>query len=74
MVRTVITPEDTNILLSIPEIYVGKTIEITYLALDELTLQPKKTLGDFWGVLSEEDGRLLKEHTQRARQEWNRDF
>ncbi|GHT62669.1 hypothetical protein FACS189451_07570 [Bacteroidia bacterium] len=74
MVRTVITPENTNIMLSIPDTYVGKRIEVTFLALDELMQPPKKTLGDFWGTLSEEDGLLLKEHTQRAREEWNRDF
>jgi hypothetical protein len=74
MVRTIITPENTNIMLSIPDTYVGKRIEVTFLALDELMQPPKKTLGDFWGVLSEEDGLLLKEQTQRAREEWNRDF
>jgi hypothetical protein len=74
MVRTVITPENTNIMLSIPDTYVGKRIEVTFLALDELMQQPQKTLGDFWGALSKEEGLLLKEYTQHAREEWNRDF
>jgi hypothetical protein len=74
MIRTIITPEQTDIHLLIPETYVGKTIEITFLALDELEQQPKKKLGDFWGLLPEEDYRQLKTHTQQARKEWNRDF
>jgi hypothetical protein len=74
MIRTIITPEHTDIHLSIPETYVGKTIEITFLALDELEQQPKKTLGDFWGLLSNEEYLQLKDHTQQARKEWNRSF
>ncbi|MDR2680213.1 MAG: hypothetical protein LBC47_05320 [Tannerella sp.] len=36
MVRTIITPENTDIHLLIPENYVGKTVEVTLLVLDEL--------------------------------------
>ena len=36
MARTIITPKNTNINLSIPNDYVGKPIEITFVALDEL--------------------------------------
>ncbi|MDR1021888.1 MAG: hypothetical protein LBL94_01205 [Prevotellaceae bacterium] len=74
MVRTVITPENTNIHLSIPENYVGKTIEITFLSLEELEQHFPVTLGDFWGILSEEEALQLSKHTQQARKEWNRDF
>jgi hypothetical protein len=74
MVRTIITPEDTNIRLSIPEDYVGKTIEVTFLSLDELEEHSPVTLGDLWGTLSEEDALQLKEHTRQAREEWDRDF
>jgi hypothetical protein len=74
MVRTIITPKHTDIHLSIPETYVGKTVEITFLVLDEPEQQPKKTLGDFWGLLSEEEYLQLKDHTQQARKEWNRSF
>jgi len=34
----------------------------------------QKTLGDFLGLLSEDDYLQLKERTQQARKEWNRDF
>jgi hypothetical protein len=37
-------------------------------------VEKKKTLGDFFGVLPEETCEALKEHTQKARNEWNRVF
>jgi len=75
MVRTIITPTQTDIHLSIPEVYIGKKVEVTFFALDELReKQPKKTLGDFWGSLSEDEYIQLKEYTQQARKEWNRSF
>jgi len=69
MVRTVIIPEKTDIHLTIPKEYVGKKIEITYLALDELgqEIPIKKTMADFSGVLSEADYQSLKEHKDKAR-------
>jgi hypothetical protein len=36
MVRTIITPENTDIHLSVPDSYVGKAVEVTVLSLDEL--------------------------------------
>jgi len=75
MERTIITPTQTDIHLSIPEKYIGKKLEITFFALDELTgKQFEKTLGDFSGLLSEDDYTQLKEYTQQARKEWNRFF
>jgi hypothetical protein len=43
MVRTILRPEHTDIRLSIPETYVGKPIEVTFLALNELERQPEKS-------------------------------
>jgi hypothetical protein len=74
MVRTIVIPEQNNIFLSIPDAYIGKTIEITFLALDEFNLPSQKTLGDFVGLLSSDDYQQLKNHTQQARSEWDRNF
>lgn len=71
MVRTVITPTNTNINLSIPKDYVGKPIEITFLALEELEQKPgKKTMVDFWGVISDQTAELLHQHVEQSRNEW----
>lgn len=74
MVRTVIIPAGTDIHLSIPKDYVGKEIEVTCLALDELEQgQPgKKTMADFWGVISDKTAGILHEQVQQSRDEWNR--
>jgi len=73
MVRTVMIPEKADIHLSIPEEYIGKEIEITYLALDELDQKREaNSMSDFFGTLSEEDYTALKVQTEEARKEWNR--
>ncbi len=75
MVRTIITPTQTDIQISIAKEYVGKPIEITYLALDELENKPNpKSMADFFGILSEGTYQELKKHTEQARSEWNRIF
>jgi hypothetical protein len=74
MVRTILTPEHTDIRLSIPEAYIGKPVEVTLLALEELDRQPEKTMNDFFGLLSGDAYSLLKNHTEQARREWDRNF
>lgn len=71
MVRTVITPTNTNITLSIPEDYIGKPIEITCFALEELELKSaKKTMADFWGVITDQTAEALREQVEQSRYEW----
>jgi hypothetical protein len=75
MVRTIITPGNTHIELDIPQEYVGKTLEIVYQALDEIEeRQPKKTMGDFLGILSDKSANELRKHVKKVRDEWERDF
>lgn len=72
MIRTIITPADTNINLSVPEDYVGKPIEVTFVALDELQQKPaKKTMADFWGVISNETAKTLYQRAEESGNEWN---
>ena len=40
----------------------------------EMPKEREKTLGDFVGLLPENEYNKLKEHTLQARKEWNRDF
>lgn len=72
MIRTVIIPANTNINLSIPENYIGKPIEVTFLALEELEQKPaKKTMADFWNVISNETAEALHKQVEQSRNEWN---
>jgi hypothetical protein len=74
MIRTILRPEHTDIRLSIPDTYVGRPIEITFLALDELERRPEKNMSDFFGLLSGDAYWALKKHTESARKEWDRGF
>ena len=70
MIRTIITPANTNIQVSVPKDYVGKPIEITCLALEELEEKhAPKTMSDFFGILPANTYKELKEHTEQARKE-----
>lgn len=72
MVRTIITPTDTNISLSIPEDYIGKPIEVTFLALEEIEAKPgSKTMADFWGVISDRTAEVLHQEVEQSRKEWD---
>ena len=74
MVRTVITPADVEVHLTISKEYVGRPIEITYLALDELEREPvstpRKTMADFWNVLSDDTAEKLRSEIDNMRNEW----
>ena len=78
MIRTIIRPEKRQIKLDIPEDYVGKEIEVTYILLDELnarkTGKPAKNMKDFWGKLSDKTADKLHQHISKSRQEWERNI
>jgi hypothetical protein len=78
MIKTIAIPKTSSYQLDIPASYIGKKIEILFYSLDEVAedkkTTPKKTMADFRGILSERDYLSLKEHTDQARKEWNRDI
>ena len=77
MIKTIVTPQNNSLYLTIPNNYIGREIEVLLYAKDELQeekVKPKKTLANFAGVLSENDYQSLKSHTEQARKEWNRDI
>ena len=72
MIRTLITPTNTDVHLVIPESYVGKTIEITYLAIEELEKVKEKpvTMSQFKGILTVEEAQELNNYVAKSRNEW----
>ncbi|HEX3385392.1 MAG TPA: hypothetical protein VHS53_09400 [Mucilaginibacter sp.] len=75
MVRTIITPDKTDVHLSIPPNYVGRQIEVMYYPVDELTEEKQlttKTMSAFKGILSEAEGNELQEYVRKSREEWDR--
>ena len=76
MVRTIITPDNVNVKLSIPPDYVGRRIEVMYYPVDELVEEnpsAAKNMSSFRGVLSEAEGNELQEYVKKSRAEWDRD-
>ncbi|EPE83792.1 hypothetical protein LEP1GSC021_5071 [Leptospira noguchii str. 1993005606] len=73
MIRTRITPKNTELHISIPEGYVGKNIEVLLYAIEEIKEEPKKpvTMKDFRGILSKESATKLQEKVKQEREEWN---
>jgi hypothetical protein len=77
MIKTIVTPQNNSIYLSIPNNYIGRELEVLLFAKDELEEEkskPKKTMANFTGILSEDEYQSLKSHTEQARREWNRDI
>ena len=73
MIRTLITPQQQNISIVVPQSYVGKQIEVLLYAIDELTeekTKPKKTMADFWGSISDETAAELHKNVEESRNSW----
>lgn len=76
MLRTSITPEQRDILLSVPQEYVGKKIEVLMYAIEEIVeeLPRKVTMADFWGKLSDESAQKIHANVKQMRSEWEQDI
>ena len=75
MTRTTITPSGNNIVLAVPEKYIGKKIEVLMFDVEEVTPQPatsgsKLKPSQLRGFLSKETAESLQEHVQQSRNEW----
>ncbi|HET9505788.1 MAG TPA: hypothetical protein VFO93_19740 [Hymenobacter sp.] len=79
MIRTSITPQQTDIQLSVPPHYVGKKLEVLLYSVEEVTEEPAaapapSVMAQFWGVLSDESAQDLREQAEASRNEWERTF
>lgn len=78
MVRTLVTPQQQNISILVPQNYVGRQIEVLLYAVDELEKEEKKTVPNnaakFKGIFTKEEGEKFNDYIKQARNEWDRDF
>jgi hypothetical protein len=77
MIRTVITPQQQNISIQVPQNYIGKQIEVLLYAVDELV--EDKTTGPsnaakYKGLFSKEEGEKFNQYLNQARSEWERNI
>ncbi len=79
MIRTILTPDNQDLSIHIPESYIGRKIEVLLYAVDELNndeIPKKKKPSDFRGKLKLTDEQYadLQNHLKDVRNEWNNDI
>ena len=79
MIRTSITPQQTDIQLSVPPHYVGKKLEVLLYAVEEVIEEPAvasapPVMAQFWGILSKETADDILQRSTESRNEWDRDI
>ena len=79
MLRTSITPEETEIHLSVPQNYVGRKLEVLLYPIDELTENikedpHKKKPSDFAGTMSKKESEEIHKYLKNTRNEWEEIF
>ena len=74
MIRTTITPQQADVLISVPPQYIGKKLEVLLYAVEEVTeeVASTATMAQFWGILGDEAAQDLREASIRSRDEWDR--
>lgn len=76
MIRVTITPTDINIVLPVPERYIGKKIEVLMFDVEEVTLEStdessKLKPSQLRGFLSQDTVEAMQQHLQQSRNEWD---
>ncbi len=80
MIRTIITPLNTDLHIDLPIDYIGKQLEVLVFATDETNKVNGKAknkpgvMAQFWGVISKETGEEMHKHIEQSRSEWERDI
>ena len=77
MIKTIVTPQNNTLYLSIPNNYIGREIEVFLYAKDELEVEKinsQKKPSDFFGTLSKEEGEEMKIYITQSRNEWDRNI
>lgn len=83
MIRTIVVPLNNKLLVTIPNNYIGKEIEVFLYAKEELTeevnaieVKPKKKNGiaRFRGTFTAEKADELQEYVKKSREEWDRNI
>jgi hypothetical protein len=74
MIKTIATPQHNSYQLAIPDNYIGKKLEILVYALDEVAEEKpattKKTMANFWGILSDATANDLQQQVEEGRANW----
>lgn len=77
MIKTIVIPRNNNLVLAIPDSYIGREVEILLFSSDEL--QKEKTTAPnnaarFKGILTSDEAEKYHHYLTQARSEWDRDI
>lgn len=76
MIRTTLIPSNNNIVLVVPESYVGKKIEVLIFDTEEVN-QPAEVVSvplkpsQLRGFLSKNTADAMQQHVEQSRNEWD---
>jgi hypothetical protein len=73
MIRSLITPQSTDLHIATPDEYVGKKLEVLVFPFDEpkeISTTTQNTMGQFWGVISNKTTEEMHQHISHSREEW----
>ena len=77
MHKMMITPQEEIYSLSIPSVYIGKTVELLLYPIGEVSKKTElhnKKPSDFFGSLSVSEGEKFQEYLTNSRSEWDRNI
>jgi len=77
MIRTIATPVNTDVHISIPDEYIGRKLEIIIFATDEAErMKPERhsTLADLKGLFTKDEAIAWGEEMNNIRHEWDRNI
>ena len=76
MVRKLIIPSQTNVLIEVPQNYIGKEIEVLLYAVEELEKNEttKMNTTAFKEIFSKEEGIKFNKFIDQSRNEWERNI
>jgi len=77
MIKTILTPLNNPLHLSIPNSYIGKEIEVLLYAKDELTEEKaarRNNAARYKGLLTSEEADKYDMYLKQVRKEWDKDL
>lgn len=76
MVRKHLIPESSNLVVSIPQEYIGKNVEVIIFAEEDMhdDKPVKRGLSKYKGALTKEQAANFQEFSKQIREEWERNI
>ena len=72
---SIITPQKSTVLVSVPQEYIGKPVAVTVVLVgdkEDVRSKPTTRIADkYRGVFSAKDAESFMNHTKQMREEWN---